>query len=376
VVNRNTFGKPLVENNTGTSFFPFALNTAWFPPPKGSGVADGLIVRVQENCTPECTPESHATHPEWADLGAVAAVTANLTAGTTEYIDNGLVFWGGATPPPHSSQPQWGAIDPRVAFRPATGEYFLAWDNCTYECRERVSVLSVSKDPFNHASWELVGPVIPGLQTAGVSMLFLDHEKEATPPGEEEEEPNKKKKNLAFVSSYDCSTILLAESAGGTDWAVTDPTWMQGREGCWDDCGAIAGAQPEKLSSGDYFMVYNIDTGIGRNETNYLGRCTIGWVVLDGRDPRQIVARSEAALVVPELPWEKTRCQGGREGSCQTPYVIFSTGMKPLGNDDFTVLYGAGDSDIGGITIHVNVGGVWDGGEGAGGRLEDHGVSH
>ena len=127
-----------------------------------------------------------------------------------------------------------------MVFRPKTGEYYLAWDNCTYECRLRVSVLSVSKDPFNHDSWEVVGPVIPGcrrlgcsrpchtgVQTAGVSMLYLDHL-----PGA---------KHLAFVSSYNCNTILLAESEGGRDWAVTDPTWMQGREGCWDDCGAIAG---------------------------------------------------------------------------------------------------------------------------------------
>ena len=109
-------------------------------------------------------------------------------------------------------------------------------------------------------------------------------------------------KHLACVSSYNCSTILLAESEGGRDWAVTDPTWMQGREGCWDDCGAIAGAQPEALSSGHYFMIYNIGTGIGRHDTNYLGRCTIGWVVLGGKDSRRIISRSETALVVPELP--------------------------------------------------------------------------
>ena len=52
---------------------------------------------------------------------------------------------------------------------------------------------------------------------------------------------------------------------------------------------------------------------------------------------------------------------GGKNNTCQTPYVTFSTGMKPLGNDDFIVLYGAGDSDIGAITIHVDV--------------KDHGVS-
>ena len=78
---------------------------------------------------------------------------------------------------------------------------------------------------------------------------------------------------------------------------------------------------------------------ISREDTNYLGRCTIGWVVLDGKDPTRIISRSETALIVPELPWEKTTCMGGKNNTCQTPYVIFSTGMKPLGNDDFLVLY-------------------------------------
>ena len=109
---------------------------------------------------------------------------------------------------------------------------------------------SVSKDPFDHESWTLVGPIIPKMQTAGVSLLFRDD----GPPGAN---------HLAFVSTYNCFTISLAESADGREWTITDPTWMQGRPGCWDACGAIAGPQPERLSSGDYLFVYNIDTLAG-----------------------------------------------------------------------------------------------------------------
>ena len=50
VVDRNPYGRPLVTS----SEFPFNFNTAWFPAPDSSGVSDGLIVRVQENCTPNC----------------------------------------------------------------------------------------------------------------------------------------------------------------------------------------------------------------------------------------------------------------------------------------------------------------------------------
>ena len=35
--------------------------------------------------------------------------------------------------------------------------------------------------------------------------------------------------------------------------------------------------------------------------------------------------------------------------------VVFSTGMKPLGNDEFYVLYGAADTDVGVAKIKVDV---------------------
>ena len=216
----------------------------------------------------------------------------------------------------------------------------------TFECAFRSSLLSVSKDPFNHASWTLLGPVIPDMQTAGVSLLFRDDVVGA--------------KHLAFVSSYNCFTIQLAESVDGQQWSITDPSWMQGRPGCWDACGAIAGPQPERLSSGDYLFVYNIDTeaaGKG-NDTKPLGRCTIGWAILNGTDPRQVVARSPTAIITPTEPWETTRCAPGQnatENTCQTPNVIFATGLKPLGKDAFLVIYGGGDSVMAAVKIPVDV---------------------
>jgi predicted GH43/DUF377 family glycosyl hydrolase len=360
VVARNPFGRPLVTNMTNGSFYPYNFNTAWFPAPNGSVAADGLIVRVQEDWD-----RPNATHPEWTDTGALTAVRADLAAGTAEYIDQGLVFWAGTPAPPRVNAHEWGAIDPRIRYRPSTGEYYLTWDNCTYECGFRSSLLSVSRDPFDHDSWALVGPVIPGMQTAGVALLFRDDATEdettaatatAATGGMLHVVPAAAQNHLAFVSSYNCFTILLAESADGRSWAISNDTWMQGRPGCWDACGAIAGPQPEVLSTGDYLLIYNIDTRIHHNTTSPLGRCTIGWAILDGTDPRRIVARANEALVVPELPWEATACAGSAStATCQTPYVIFADGLKPLGNDEFLVIYGGGDSDTGAIKISVRV---------------------
>ena len=35
--------------------------------------------------------------------------------------------------------------------------------------------------------------------------------------------------------------------------------------------------------------------------------------------------------------------------------MIFATGLKPLGNDTFLVIYGGGDSDTAAIKLHVDV---------------------
>jgi hypothetical protein len=120
------------------------------------------------------------------------------------------------------------------------------------------------------------------------------------------------------------------------------------------DCFGYFRPQPEVLSSGDFLFIYNIDTHIGIKDRNPLGRCTIGWAILDGANPSIILARSSTALVTPTLPWETTECAGA-EDTCQTPFVIFADGLKPLGNDEFMVIYGGGDSVGGAIKIKVDV---------------------
>jgi predicted GH43/DUF377 family glycosyl hydrolase len=54
------------------------------------------------------------------------------------------------------------------------------------------------------------------------------------------------------------------------------------------------------------------------------------------------------------MPWETTACAGNKTQTCQTPNVIFATGLKPLGNDSFLVIYGGGDSDMAAIKIQVD----------------------
>ena len=61
--------------------------------------------------------------------------------------------------------------------------------------------------------------------------------------------------------------------------------------------------------------------------------------------------------MVPTLPFETCGGELNKGRDCQEPLVIFSTGMKPLGNDEFMVIYGAADTDVGVATIKVAIAG-------------------
>ena len=348
VVDRDpmTDGAAFISHVNGSSAFNFNFATAWFPPPEGSSAADGLVVRVVE-CNPNHHSCPNATHREWSNAGAITVIPAGLPLDgplTAKYINASAVTWAGAAAPPHANSSRWGAADPRIAYRPADKTYYLAWDNCTQNCYpHRNTMLSTTSDPFDPDGWTFHGPILPGVYTGGASLLFRDDS--GGPP------------HYAFVSdSNTANVLLLAESSDGLHWSPpANPSrrvFMAGRPGCWDVNGVAAGPQPERLSSGDYLYVYNIDTGFPYHP-NPLGRCAIGWAILDGADPTQIVARSTDALLRPTLPWEQ--CPGGKGRSCQEPMVVFTTGMKPLGGDEFYVLYGAADTDVGVARIKVDI---------------------
>lgn len=347
VVARDTLltGSSLISRINGSSAFNYSFTTAWFPSPPGSPHADGLVVRVVE-----CNPDHHScagvAHPEWTNAGALAVVGAALS-GTTpfaEFVSLANVSWMGASAPPHGgSAGLWGFADPRMARHPSTGEYALTFDNCTQNCfPHRTGMLATTFDPFNASAWTFRGPLLgPSAPYSGGTALLL---RDAPP-------------HYAFVGNSDtANAINLATSEDGYTWVLNTSSkapWMAGRPGLWDASGVASGPQPERLSSGDYLMLYNIDTGFPL-KPGPLGRCSVGWAVLDGADPSRIVARAAAPLLTPVAPWETCVAQGkGPWPKCQEPEVVFATGMKPLGNDMFLVIYGGADSVVGVATIAV-----------------------
>lgn len=343
-------GSSLISRKNGSSAFNYSFTTGWFPAPAGSAHEDGLVVRVVE-----CNANHHSCagvdHPEWTNSGALAVVGAALSgaAPSAEFVSAANVSWLGVDAPPHGgTKALWGFADPRVAVRALTGEYFVTFDNCTQNCfPSRTGMLATSFDPFNASGWTFRGPLLGASApySGGTALLLRD-----APP------------HYAFVGdSNTANSINLATSMDGYTWVLNTTSkapWMTGRPGMWDEKGVAAGPQVERLSSGDYLFIYNIDTGFPPPlKPSYLGRCSVGWAILDGQDPTRIIARAAVPLLTPVIPWETC---GGDAGKgpypmCQTPEVVFSTGMKPLGGDEFLIIYGAADSVVGVAKVAVTI---------------------
>jgi len=107
--------------------------------------------------------------------------------------------------------------------------------------------------------------VLPGKYTGGAALLFRDDNNDdegegGGEPGQGVGASGSSSTHYAFVSdSNTAGSIMLATSSDGLRW-VENGTFMTGRKDCWDEAVA-AGPQPERLSTGDYLLVYNIDTG-------------------------------------------------------------------------------------------------------------------
>lgn len=164
-VDQRQSGGSLISQANGSSVFPANFNTAWFPG-NGNGVSEGLVVRVG----------AWVKHPEWTSSGALSIVACdfNTSVPTVDKVTAGSVVWPGVRAP--KSDERWGALDPRIGYRPETQTYYLAFDNGTDSCAYRQTQLSTTSDPFNQSSWVHHGQVLAGLSaqesTAGAGFLF------------------------------------------------------------------------------------------------------------------------------------------------------------------------------------------------------------
>jgi hypothetical protein len=141
----------------------------------------------------------------------------------------------------------------------------------------------------------------------------------------------------------------------------------------YNELGLEASARPVALSNGHWLHFYASHTcGFGWNPRhsaacggpagNFTGNYTVGWVVLNGSDPTEILARWNG-----KRPWMnpvhdyETLCKADLSGRCKwkgaNPWTLFMPSADPVPGtkDTFRVFWGAGDGNTGTGIVRVTV---------------------
>ena len=122
--------------------------------------------------------------------------------------------------------------------------------------------------------------------------------------------------------------IWFATSTDLLSWGGHRPV-ASAREGCWDDAKVGGGAIPFRVSVGDQAGWLAVYHGVTRSPPAY----SLGALLLDGRDPTRVIARSREPILRPEAPYEG---EGFFDG------VVFTCGLL-IDGDRVRIYYGAAD---------------------------------
>ena len=131
---------------------------------------------------------------------------------------------------------------------------------------------------------------------------------------------------------------------------------LQTRSNFFDSELVEAGPEPIRLTDGNYLFLYNSarKTAIVNPKPGWSLEYNLGWAILDGNDPTQVLARSNQPIFSPSLAWEKcdnTSAEWAARGL--TPLVVFVEGWKKTADDTFLVWYQGCDSTTGLAKITV-----------------------
>jgi predicted GH43/DUF377 family glycosyl hydrolase len=192
-----------------------------------------------------------------------------------------------------------------------------------------VSLLSLAhtKTPTVEDSWVREGELFPEIEWSKSGALLV---RDDYP-----EEPH----YLIWGDTH----ISLASSTDLINYTNEIEFFIDTRDTHFDSHLVESGPEPLLMDDGNYLFIYNsarkdpvLDDHLQYN---------VGWVILDGTNPKNILQRSETPLLSPDLAWE----QGGLVN-----HVVFLEAAKPMGNNQYLCFYGGADSVTGAAVITVN----------------------
>lgn len=173
---------------------------------------------------------------------------------------------------------------------------------------------------------------------------------------------------LFFGDSSIVNGLQWATSNDLYSWNLQKGLFLEVRNASYFDSGLVeAGPMPVRLSTGDYLLIYNSARhGFPSKKPGYDFQYNVGYAILNGTNPSQVLQRSAVPLLSPVLSWEL----GSAPSKVCVPNVVFAEGenilrkfvlfcyiflgIQQLGVDKFRVYYGAADAVIGAFDVTVS----------------------
>jgi len=320
---------PVVSFLDGTSAYWNVFNPSWIQPSNGTHGKSGLLIRTQ-NCSAfaggPCTGCA-GTGAKASSLTFAELLNSDEVGSTPHFrrvVEDSTVFG------PHDLTDDKGTEDPRVAFDPRTGVYYMLY-TCfnTGNVKGMPSVsmcLATSTDPTDPSKWIRHGGLGFGPGSKSGAMMIRD------------EGPH-------FLY-WGAGKISVTSSNNLTQWSP-GKDFINGT--LWGNPNVEAGPPPMRLSTGDYVFFHNSWNADFPKPPGYQP----AWVVINGSNPEQIIARA------PEPLWSPQReawMEGKSPYSCNVANVAFLEAAHPVQQQDtFRVYFGGADTVIGSATIQIRV---------------------
>ena len=234
---------------------------------------------------------------------------------------------------PIDTNETFGTEDPRVVYNWADGRWWLWYTAVSSVPKVHADLWVASTHNITDPNaWVRHGPVCEdGRWSKSAALLLRPHNTSY----------------LYFGDSDNGQGMWIATTTDLIHYNITDGIWLPIRKQPYFDNGLVEGGPaPERLSTGDIFMLHNSAGTTDINGTSVDSVYHVGFVILDPADPSQILFRSPVPILSCEMGWEI----GTAPWLGLTSYVVFTEGMRRYeegGQDSFLFYYGGADSVVG-----------------------------
>jgi predicted GH43/DUF377 family glycosyl hydrolase len=312
---------PLISSWNNNSDFLYNYNSAFMPTVNDSGAA-ALLVRVQNlrngsksiyNAGPSKIALSRSTDSSYLKYTYISEQDV--------IIDTDREFQA------------LGVEDPRLVLFNNT--YYVMYtalnDDSKGTRRAQLALATCEGDCFTKTNWIYYGPLFPNRFWSKSGSLLIH---------------NDTHRYLFFGDS----SIYIAQTKDLIHYDLSSAVLLKTRPDHFDSALVESGPQPLKLSDKNYLFLYNSGqhTNIPNPKPGWNVQYNLGWAILNGDDPTQILARAEQPILSPELDWERCDNTSGIWASRGlTPIVVFIEGWKQTAENTFLVWYQGCDSSMG-----------------------------